>query len=322
MRPAPRETRDQYAVVGTAMRASIERAIAAGGLNRLARVYLAVLYLTASYSRLTDRVFVAQIAVVARIAGDVDERHTRRALSKLARLGVIGWEPSRGRKSASWVSLTPSAARRPLMAALPGGKPGQNWPGENPARTGPPPEEDQHREGTAAEQEQDRKALDLGVAGTGAEPVKLSDPAAAAELLAPTETRVEEIVKALPGNDDGSLAQVLPVALQLPAHEVERIASTIRERKARNPVGLFVQLLRQAVTSRRRAAAAASFAAITNRAPADELAAYVASLASYPDDVVRDLVCRRLRRTVADEAERAELSELAERLLAEREEAA
>ena len=80
----PRE-RDRYVDVGIEMRAAIDRAIAAGALNRVARVFLAVVHLTPAYSRLNDpRVYVAQIAAIAKILGDVDERHTRRALATLA----------------------------------------------------------------------------------------------------------------------------------------------------------------------------------------------------------------------------------------------
>ncbi len=131
-------------------REAIERFIEAAGPNRLTRVFLAVEYFTALYSKSKcgDRVYVAQIAAVARIPGDVDERHTRRALKKLHELGVIVWKPARGRGNPSWVSLAADKTR-PLLAPVSGGKtgpPGSRKPGqleiENPASGGPPTEKD------------------------------------------------------------------------------------------------------------------------------------------------------------------------------------
>jgi hypothetical protein len=152
-----RRERDRYEVAGAAMRATIERAVERAdrkGLTRASRVLLAVLYLTGTYSRVSDgRVYVAQIANVAGIAGDVDERHTRRALAYWADLGVIFWEPAKGAGRASWVSLVRGPEQRPLMAPLAGGKTRPSvagFPGEkpghlesrNPAVDGPPTEKD------------------------------------------------------------------------------------------------------------------------------------------------------------------------------------
>lgn len=113
-----RPERDAYADVGQAMRLAIERFLSGAEgrtLTRDARVFLAVLHLVASYSRLADRVYVAQISELAQIVGDVDERHTRRSLQKLHKLGAIDWQPSRGAGRQSWVSLPSHAADRPLV---------------------------------------------------------------------------------------------------------------------------------------------------------------------------------------------------------------
>src|SRR4051794_9104595 len=96
--PPIQATRDQYTDVGRAFRASIASALE-HVRHRETRVLLAVYWLTASYSRLTDRVYLAQIADVARIPGDNEGngyRHTRRALSALHQAGVVFWQGTRG----------------------------------------------------------------------------------------------------------------------------------------------------------------------------------------------------------------------------------
>lgn len=142
-----RGRRDAYPEACAAARAAIDRALESGCVNRPMRVFLAVLKLTVFWSKRTERVYVAQIAAEARIPGDVDERHTRRELAKLHKLGVIRWEPGRGRGKASWLSLEKGAINRPLMAPLSGAKTGPDRARkegqielENLATSGPPTE--------------------------------------------------------------------------------------------------------------------------------------------------------------------------------------
>jgi hypothetical protein len=73
------------------------------------RVLHGVLFLTASYSKLTDRTFVNQIA---HAAGVPDPDNTRKSLRKLARLGVIVWKPGRGAGKSSLVGLPASEESR------------------------------------------------------------------------------------------------------------------------------------------------------------------------------------------------------------------
>ena len=92
--------RDAYREVGAAFRVAVDRAVTAALAEsrevRLTgadwRTLAVVLRLTASYSKLTDAVFVEEIAKIARLS----ERQTRTSLAKLARLGIIVWQPRRG----------------------------------------------------------------------------------------------------------------------------------------------------------------------------------------------------------------------------------
>lgn len=97
-------TRDSYATVGAALRQAIDRANRAGLSGGEQRVLLAVVALVSSYSRLRDRVYVFQIAAAT---GGLSERHTRTCLEKLARQGIIYWEPRRGHGVQSIVGLPP-----------------------------------------------------------------------------------------------------------------------------------------------------------------------------------------------------------------------
>jgi hypothetical protein len=91
-------TRDPYRDVGEATRRAIERALAARLTPRQWRVFAAALTVTTTYSRLGDRIYVAQLAELARIPGDDETyRHTRRALRELDERGVIDWQGQRGR---------------------------------------------------------------------------------------------------------------------------------------------------------------------------------------------------------------------------------
>lgn len=150
--------RDPYVDVGRALRSSIASFLE-GTRDRRTRVFLAVLYLTASYSRITDRVYVAQIAELAAIPGDTAAdgyRHTRRALKELHDHGSIVWASSRGRGKQSSVSLIVQGEKTgPLLAMVSeqktgpvrDAKPGRSElekPGqlelENRAASGPPTE--------------------------------------------------------------------------------------------------------------------------------------------------------------------------------------
>lgn len=97
-----RRTRDGFGEVMEAQRQAISRANALRLSAGEYRVLLAVLSLVASYSRLRDRVYVAQ--VVTRTEG-LSERYVRDCLAKLARLGIIYWEPHRGHGAASVLGL-------------------------------------------------------------------------------------------------------------------------------------------------------------------------------------------------------------------------
>jgi hypothetical protein len=105
-----RRGRDSYAEVGTAMRAAVAKAHAADLGERDLRVFEAVLILTASWSKLSDKTSTRQVAALAYAVPheDVHAQQRRRAgksLRKLARLGVIGYAPGRGHWARCTVSL-------------------------------------------------------------------------------------------------------------------------------------------------------------------------------------------------------------------------
>ena len=97
-------SRDPYPEVGQAMRAAVERARDVQPRLTVAdrAVLDAVFVLLASYSRLADRVFVMQIAVIA----GVHERIARASLRRLADVGVIGWRTVQGSQKPSLLTLT------------------------------------------------------------------------------------------------------------------------------------------------------------------------------------------------------------------------
>lgn len=110
--------RESCETVGASMRA----AVVAATSNRLTdiqhRVLLAILVLTASWTKLEDTTCVAEIARLAGLNPDKngDQRSVRRALAKLVELGCIDWEPARGRGGRSTLRLlgptTPEEASR------------------------------------------------------------------------------------------------------------------------------------------------------------------------------------------------------------------
>jgi hypothetical protein len=114
-----RGERDPYAAVMAAWRISIERAFATAQgreFPRAARVLIAAHHHTASRSKLWDAVFLAQLAELAQIAGDVDEKHTADFLHMWDRRGALIWQPSTKKGEPSWIGLPGSMARQlPLL---------------------------------------------------------------------------------------------------------------------------------------------------------------------------------------------------------------
>lgn len=108
-----RPPRDNFAEqVGPAMRACIEQAFREDLVRGRGRVLLAVMYLTASYSRVGDRLYVAQIAGVAQL----EESYVRRILREYDDRGVLEYHGGLGQGARSWVSLRPTEHRlQPLM---------------------------------------------------------------------------------------------------------------------------------------------------------------------------------------------------------------
>jgi hypothetical protein len=98
-------SRDWYADVGAATRQAIERANAAKLSDGDRRVFNAAIGLLASYSRLTDHVYRGQVAAQA---GGLSIPQTSRCLKKLAGLGIIVWQPVKGRKRKSLLGLPPA----------------------------------------------------------------------------------------------------------------------------------------------------------------------------------------------------------------------
>ena len=143
--------RDPYRDCGAAMRAAVERANAIRPQLKAAqrRVLDAVLVLTASFSRLSDEVYVADVAAIAQ----VHERTARKALLRLAAEGVIEWTPRRGQRARSTLAL-PLGETGPQDARLQGGGRGETGP-QSPGETGPqdarrPRSTPEEEEGTAA----------------------------------------------------------------------------------------------------------------------------------------------------------------------------
>lgn len=94
--------RDWYPDVCAAMRRAIERANRVHLSDGERRVFNAVIMLTASWSKLSDHVYRAQIAT---LAGNVSEKTASRALNKLDVLGIIVWQPVKGRRRKSLLGL-------------------------------------------------------------------------------------------------------------------------------------------------------------------------------------------------------------------------
>lgn len=100
-----REERDAYRDACGAARDAIERAVTSP--SRLKprdwRVLLAVLHVTALYSRVEDETTVGQLAQLANLS----RQRTSESLARLDAAGVIAWTPTRtrGKTGASRVTL-------------------------------------------------------------------------------------------------------------------------------------------------------------------------------------------------------------------------
>ncbi|MEQ7124719.1 hypothetical protein ABN034_09350 [Actinopolymorpha sp. B11F2] len=114
-----------YAEAGAAMRQAVERALALDCGERKLRVLLVVLALTASYSKLSDRVYLAAIA--SRVFGIAEPygwqvKKVGRDLAWLADRGVIGRQPARvgrpraGSGGASYTVTLPAQEREPSQS--------------------------------------------------------------------------------------------------------------------------------------------------------------------------------------------------------------
>src|SRR5581483_2911393 len=117
-----RRERDPYADVGASTRAAIETAIATAEgreFTRVARVFLAALHMTSSRSRLADTVYLAQLTEIARIAGDIDGKHTADALHLLEGRGALLWRPSSIPGKPSLIGLPASLAQQlPILSSV------------------------------------------------------------------------------------------------------------------------------------------------------------------------------------------------------------
>jgi hypothetical protein len=87
--------RDTYADVGAALRRTVRQAVEVGCTRKELRALLGVFELTASYSRLEDRLYVQQLADVA----DLHIVDARASLRSLRDKGVIVFEGKRGARS-------------------------------------------------------------------------------------------------------------------------------------------------------------------------------------------------------------------------------
>jgi hypothetical protein len=139
-----------YVEAGKAHRLALKRAISIERTTRSDwKVLSAALALTASYSKLTDRVGVAQVAAFA----GVNER-TRGSLKKWSEAGVLVWHPKQGGRGInSTLSLPQPGASGPVgPVSQPGdgerqpGDSGPEQPGDCPPITEKVPREVNNRE--------------------------------------------------------------------------------------------------------------------------------------------------------------------------------
>jgi hypothetical protein len=117
-----REPRDSYVEVGAAIRQAAKRAVDARCNLTQHRVLAAVIALVASYSRLTDRVSLRQLAEFAGMGGKRPELEVARALAALADAGAVVYEPGIG-KTPSRVGLPfPEEGAATLLSISRGGR--------------------------------------------------------------------------------------------------------------------------------------------------------------------------------------------------------
>jgi hypothetical protein len=93
--------RAPYPLAGQALRATAAKACNARLAQSDWRVLSAVLGMTAGYSRLSDRIYVAAIAQAA----NVGESTARRSLRKLDGLGIIGFHHKQGSRTAPLITM-------------------------------------------------------------------------------------------------------------------------------------------------------------------------------------------------------------------------
>lgn len=188
-----------------------------------------------------------------------------------------------------------------------------------PARThvGARPNDHDHDQGSRQDQQQelDPKALALHATPNIEEP---GEPAAAETWdEPPTDIEVEQAVRSLPGNDPGTLSQILPLAEQLPAtlfHDaLERTRQRITTGTVSNAVGLFVQMLQVANAEQRARQHAAHQAALEAWTPQHEIEKQARSYArgKHPWPVAAELLQHRIER-LADNGDRPRLLQLAQ----------
>jgi hypothetical protein len=95
-----------FAEVGRTLRVVLGGATAARLSGTHWRVLAAVVTLTASYSKTTDRTYVAKIADLAELdATDPKLKRTKRALKHLASKGLIRYEPARKHGDQTTISI-------------------------------------------------------------------------------------------------------------------------------------------------------------------------------------------------------------------------
>jgi hypothetical protein len=101
----------------------------------------------------------------------------------------------------------------------------------------------------------DLQAVDEGANGATREP---DQPAAAdTQVEATAPSRIAAVIQTMPGHDTGTLSQIEPLAIQLPAATFEEIATTVQQRRnVTNPIGLLKTLLERELRTRQRTAIA------------------------------------------------------------------
>ena len=215
----------------------------------------------------------------------------------------------------------PAEKTRPI----PHGKPGRSG-SENPADSRPPTEKDPEKRSEEQQQNTDLPTAVAHYAANGPEPEQMtsSSPAAAlAEQEAPREARVREVVASLRNSDPGSLRQIEPLARTLSSETFEaQVAKLSQRRQVDNPPGLLRWLLSQAVVEVERAT---RLQWVVTEVPdtLETLGRIEWTKRHDPERWIEALVAMKrgsdvegyLAEYVADEAERARISKVAEEAL-------